>query len=126
MDDIEPDRCNKQTFGGGHKTQEIGRVTQDNKRSAFPLRVAEKLSSSMRSWLQKKNPTKNSFNMRARGPLQKEHEKVNSKAKGYQNITTKINYPQIKTTLGDDASGLNQAAAGFLFPVTNKRRLERV
>lgn len=62
--------------------------------------------------------------MRARGPLQKEHEKVNSKAKGYQNITTKINYPQIKTTLRDDASGLNQAATGFL--VTSKRRLERV
>lgn len=57
MDDTEPDRCNKQTFGGGDKTQEIRRVTLDNKRSAFPLRVAEKLSSSLRSWLQNKKKT---------------------------------------------------------------------
>lgn len=107
MDDTEPDRCNKQTFGGGDKTQEIGRVTLDNKRSAFPLRVAEKLSSSMRSTEQ------NSFNMRARagntGPPQKEQESE-FKSKRLPKYNKNKLSPN-KTTLRDDASGLNQVSS---------------
>lgn len=86
MDDIEPDRCNKQTFGGGDKTQEIGRVTLEQQKKRISSPGGREVILEYEELAAKKNPTKNSFNMRARGPLQKEHEKVNSKAKGYQNI----------------------------------------